>query len=224
MVVFNPFSWFKGKLTLSRVQLDDLKREQFKLEGDIRKLEKEEEQLNKEREQREDEYRVAHANGKEVIKKTIIRKLETLKIQSKSVATRLKTCYSIYQTTIGLIAVKENQAFFEKLGIGSLVMKMDIDELQSFIQEATIEGELQQEKLARLLGATNAMTETDGSSEAILISQYDEELLGKYSNHTESAPTTSTSISNSSDKEYAEILDRTANAVNELNQTMKENS
>jgi hypothetical protein len=221
MAVFNPFSWFsKGKLTLARVQLDDLKREQFKLEGDIRKLEKEEEQLNLERERREDEYRTAHTNGKDVIKKTIIRKLETLKIQAKSVETRLKTCYSIYQTTIGLIAVKENQAFFEKLGVGSLVMKMDIDELQSFIQEATVEGELQQEKLARLLGATNAMTETDSSGDAILISQYDEELLGKMSSRTEAV--TMTTNTDDSEKNYAEILDRTANAVSELNQTMKE--
>ncbi|MDR2171561.1 MAG: hypothetical protein LBP59_15575 [Planctomycetaceae bacterium] len=219
MSIFNPFSLFsKRKLTLSRVQIDELKREQFKLEGDIRKLEKEEEQLNKDREQREDDYRAAHAAGKETAKKTIIRKLETLKIQMKSIETRLKTCYSIYQTTIGLIAVKENQTFFEKLGVGSLVMKMDIDELQSFIQEATVEGELQQEKLARLLGATNAMTETDNSSEAILISEYDAELLGKTLHHTETA----TANFESSEKDYAEILDRTANAVNELNQTMKE--
>ncbi|MDR2763104.1 MAG: hypothetical protein LBB88_10910 [Planctomycetaceae bacterium] len=219
MSLFNPFSWFgKKKVTLDQVQLDDLKREQFKLEGDVRKLEKEEEQLQKEKEQRENEYRDAHANGKDNLKKTIIRKLETLKIQTKSVETRLKTCYSIYQTTIGLIAVKENQAFFEKLGVGSLVMKMDIDELQSFIQEATVEGELKQEKLARLLSATNSMTNTNDSEDAILISEYDAELLGKNTRFNEP----STNEDNSSDKNYAEILNRTANAVNELNQTMKE--
>ncbi|MDR2756079.1 MAG: hypothetical protein LBC20_10255 [Planctomycetaceae bacterium] len=222
MSTFNPLSWFtKKKMTLAQVQLGDLKREQFKLEGDVRRLEKEEEQLQKEKEQNEDKYRNAHAAGKEFVKKTIIRKLETLKIQTKSVETRLKTCYSLYQTTIGLIAVKENQTFFEKLGVGSLVMKMDIDELQSFIQEATVEGELQQDKLARLLGATNAMTETNDLGDAILISEYDAELLGKTSRQTEISTTTN---SETSDQNYAEILDRTANAVNELNQTMKEKS
>jgi len=102
-------------------------------DNDIKLLEKEEDQIARDRESREDEYRAAHAAGRESAKKAIIRKLETLKIHSQGVASRFKTCYSIYQTTIGLIAVKENQAFFEKLGVGSLVMKMDINELQTFM-------------------------------------------------------------------------------------------
>ena len=214
MSIFNPTSWFAGKKqTLDAVKLDDLKREKYKLESDIKLLEREEEQLTKERESREDEYRAAHAAGKESNKKAIIRKLETLKIQSQGVASRLKTCYSIYQTTIGLIAVKENQAFFQKLGVGSLVMKMDIDELQTFIQNATVEGELRNDKLAQLLGATTTLTETDTSGDAILISEYDAELLGKSSNRP---------VQTSADDELA-ALHRVGAAAEQLNKTMREN-
>ena len=214
MSILNPTSWFASKkLTLDRVKLDDLKREKFKLENDIKLLEKEEEQVNKDRESREDEYRAAHATGKESAKKAIIRKLQTLKIQTQGVESRIKTCYSIYQTTIGLIAVKENQAFYEKLGVGALVMKMDIDELQTFIQNATIEGELRSEKLAQLLGATDILTETDSASEAILISEWDAALLNKPSHHP---------IKMSADEDLAAAVHRAGAAAEHLNRIMKE--
>lgn len=212
MAIFNPTSWFAAKkLTLDKVKLDDLKREKIKLENDIRLLEKEEEQVNSNRESREDEYRAAHTAGKEVQKRAVIRKLETLKVQSQGITSRIKTCYAIYQTTIGLIAVKENQAFYERLGVGALVMKMDIDELQTFIQNATIEGEFRNEQLARLLGATNVLTENDNTGDAILISEYDAELLGKPSHR-------------SAESESA-ALHRVEKAADNLNRTMRrENS
>ena len=214
MSIFNPTTWLASKkLSLDKVKLDDLKREKFKLENEIKLLKKEEEQANSKRESLEDDYRDAHPMGKEAVLDSIARDLETLEMESQGVVSRIEMAYSVYQTTIGLIVIKKNQAFFERCGVGSLVGKMNIDELRDLMQKATVEGKLQRDKLAQLLGATNILTETDNTRKENLRAKYDA-LLDKPMHRP---------VRTSADEELA-ALNRVEKAAERVTRAMKENS
>ena len=156
----------KGKATLKSLSVDDLKREHISVETEWNKLIEESEKFVADDAQLKEEYKAAHAAGKTPLKRIIAQKIQTLDLKRKGTETRLAYTTKMLQTVTGLLTIKENMVFFEKLGVGSLLATMDIDELERFVLDATVEGTLQQDKLAAALqgitGGIDALSQSSG--------------------------------------------------------------
>ncbi len=129
------------------------------------------------------EYRAAHNAGRETAKRSVAQKLQNLRMRRKGVETRLSYTSKMFQTVMGMLIIKENMNFFEKLGVGSVISNMDLGELENYVTEATIEGTLHQEKLAAMLrGVSEGVDQLDGvARDAALgnfMAELDAELLG----------------------------------------------
>jgi hypothetical protein len=156
----------KGKPTLKSLSVDDLRREHISVETEWNKLIEDSEKVNADDAQLKEEYKAAHAAGKLPIKRTIAQKLQTLELKRKGIDTRLAYTTKMLHAVTGLLTIKENMVFFEKLGVGSLLAQMDIADLERFVLDATVEGTLQQDKLAAALqgitGGVDTLVQSSG--------------------------------------------------------------
>ena len=156
----------KGKATLKSLSVDDLKREHISVETEWNKLIEESEKFVGDDAQLKEEYKAAHVAGKMPLKRIIAQKIQTLDLKRKGTETRLAYTTKMLQTVTGLLTIKENMVFFEKLGVGSLLAQMDIAELERFVLDATVEGTLQQDKLVAALqgitGGIDALAQSSG--------------------------------------------------------------
>jgi hypothetical protein len=156
----------KGKPTLKNLSVDDLKREHISVETEWNRLIDDSEKIATDDTQLKEEYKAAHAAGKLPVKKIIAQKLQNLEMKRKGIETRLAYTTKMMHAVTGLLTIKENMVFFEKLGVGSLLAQMDIAELESFVLDATVEGTLQQDKLAAALqgitGGVDAIAASSG--------------------------------------------------------------
>ena len=212
---------FKGKPTLKQVSLDDLRREHVSVETELNKLLDENEKIEHDDTQLKEEYKAAHAAGRASMKRVIAQKLQNLQLKRKGVETRLSYANKMCQTVTGLMTVKENMYFFESLGVGSILAKMDIGELESFVLDATVEGTLQQDKLAAALqGITEgvdalSVTSQDSGVDDFM-SELDAELIG------ESAPETVSASSDQLDdilKNIDSVAEKGLEAARKMRQT-----
>ena len=180
----------KKKFSLRNLPLDDLRREHISVKNELEKLEVEAGKLEEEEAQRKEEYKAAHLAKQENKKRTVALKIQNLQVQKKGVETRLAFSQKMYQTVSGMLMIKENMEFFNRLGVGSILANMDETELTRFIQDATVEGTLQQEKLAMMLqgvmDGTDLISATAGeSTTGDLMSELDAELGLNVSERTE---------------------------------------
>ena len=180
----------KKRPTLKQLPLDDLKREQLTVQNELRKLEIENDKIEKDEWQLKEEYKAAHAAGRDSLKRSVAQKLQNSQMRRKGIDTRLAYTNKMYQTVTGMLIIKENMAFFEKLGVGSVISDMDLGELENYVAEATIEGTLQQEKLAAMLqGINDGVSQLSGVSQDAGIGDFmaelDAELLGGTGQQTE---------------------------------------
>lgn len=146
MSLFGLFE--KEKRTLKDVSLDDLKREQLSLQQEQRKLDVEAEKLGRDETQLASEYAQAQT---QIQKKAIARKVQNVRMQQKAVDTKSAHCHKLRQTVNNFALIRDNMAFYERMGVASELMRMDMAEVESFINDAMIDGQLQQEKLANML-------------------------------------------------------------------------
>ena len=55
--------------------------------------------------------------------------------------TKSSHCYKMLQTVNNFVLIKDNMDFFEKMGVASMLTNMDMAEIETFIADATVEGE-----------------------------------------------------------------------------------
>ncbi len=172
---------FKKNISLKNLPLDDIRREHISVKNELEKLEVESGKLEEEEHQRKEEYKAAHLAKKENTKRHIALKVQNIQVQKKSLETRMAYSSKMFQMVSGLLMIKENMDFFNRIGVGSMISNMEMADLERFIQDATVEGTLQQEKLGVMLQSvmdgTDLLAETAGeSSTAELMSDLDAEL------------------------------------------------
>ncbi len=138
----------KRKPTLKDLTLDDLRREQMGLQREQLRLDRDLERLDRDESQLKNEY--AEASGV-TQKKAVARKVQELRSRRMGLDTRVAYLQKMMRTVNGFLLIKENMAFFDKMGVASALTQMDMGEIEAYINEATIEGTLQQDKLAALL-------------------------------------------------------------------------
>ena len=161
----------KKKRTLTDLGLDDLKREQITLQQEQRKIDLELERGDKDERQLKSEYAQSDSPTQ---KKIVARKIQHVRMMRRAADTKSSHCYKMLQTVNNFMLIKDNMEFFEKMGVASMLTNMDMAEIETFIADATVEGALQQEKLATMLqqvsDGVDQITEagSDGSLEDLM--------------------------------------------------------
>lgn len=153
----------KKKRTLKDLALDDLARERITLQQEQRKLDTEAQRLITDEGQLKAEY--AEADN-QTQKRIVARKIQDSRMRQKANDTKSSHCHKMLQTVNNFLLIKENMAFFERMGVASMLVNMDMAEIEKFVTDATIEGSLQQEKLATMLqqvsDGVEQITQTSG--------------------------------------------------------------
>ena len=153
--------------TLWNLKLDDLNRERITLQQEQHKLDMEADRLHKDEIQLKSEYGVAQTPTQ---KKIVARKIQNVRLRNRAIDTKSTHCYKLAQTVNNFILIKENMEFFDRMGVATILTQMDMGEIETYINEATVEGTLQQEKLAGVL------QQVSEGSERIIESTVDQSL------------------------------------------------
>ncbi|MCL4205620.1 MAG: hypothetical protein KJ000_24325 [Pirellulaceae bacterium] len=175
----------KKQRTLKDLTVDDLRREQLGLQQEQLRLDRELERLDKDELQLKSEYAEAASPTQ---KKSVARKIQDLRTRRMGAETRVSYLQKMLRSVNGFLLIKENMAFFDKMGVASALAQMDMSEIEAFINEATVEGTLKQDKLAALLQSvtdgvtTISASATDGSLDELMA-----ELDGEVAQQTVSA-------------------------------------
>lgn len=143
--------------TLSDLKLDDLNRERITLQQEQRKLDTEADRLHTDEIQMKSEYGEAQTPTQ---KKIVARKIQNTRLRARAVDAKSSHCHKLMQTVNNFILIKDNMEFFDRMGVATMLTDMDMGEMEVFINEATIEGTLQQEKLATMLQQVSEGAET----------------------------------------------------------------
>jgi hypothetical protein len=157
----------RKKRTLRDLSLDDLTREQITLKNEQRKLDQEMERLERDEAQLKTEYAEAKQDNQ---RRAVARKIQDLRTRRGGAETRIAYCHKMLRSVNGFLVIKENMEFFERMGVASALSEMDMSEIEAFINEATVEGTLQQEKLAAMLQQVSEGVEriTEAASDSSL--------------------------------------------------------
>ena len=139
-----------GKQGLDKIPADDIRKERLRLEQieqrigrDIDELERRKHQLFlKGKDEASQRQQVALA-----------RKIKELDASAHAKDRQLAMVSKQMRVLTGFTMIKENQSLTEELGVSSIISKMDLDELQGFVEKATVEGQFQMERFAQILHA-----------------------------------------------------------------------
>lgn len=137
-----------GRKTLAKLQVDELRRERVRLEQLERQLCEDLESLEA-RKKALFEKGVAEKNPRQ--QAMLARRIKQMsgEIQVKDRSMQMVGKQSAVLG--GLTALKENEALVEQMGLSSLVGQMDLAQLQSYVEKATVKGEFQMEKFAEMM-------------------------------------------------------------------------
>lgn len=151
------WGWFLGlfvrgnKLqTLHDVNADELRRERIKIEQMESRFTQEIEELEV---RKEAFFQKGVQCASDRQKLQFARKVKELDRQIRSRDNQLTLIARNLQAVIGLAQVKENDSLLKSLGVDGLLARMNLTEIQSFVEQATVEGQFQMEKFTTLLGA-----------------------------------------------------------------------
>ena len=149
-----PF-WVSAKnnlpTTIKDINAEELNKERLKLENEERRLAKEIIKVQTDRSLALQEYHAARENGEEHQAKLVARRIKNIENQLGGLDFRHNTLNKQQRMTSGLIVLKENEAFISNLADSSHLNSMDMVELQSWVEQATEEGELTNEHLEDMI-------------------------------------------------------------------------
>ncbi|MBE6427854.1 MAG: hypothetical protein E7028_04585 [Planctomycetaceae bacterium] len=166
------------KRTFSDVSLDELNRERIGCQQEINKVERQQEALLKNENQLKNEY--ANATT-EFQRKSIARKIQDGRMEQKQVEVWLTRLNQNIRIVNNFILTKKNQEFFERAGVLSLINTMDMEDFQKYIDDATVNGQLNNEKLVNILQAqddalSSLLPESSDDGLADLMAELDNEV------------------------------------------------
>lgn len=150
-------SWFNRILDkvgvgnkLDRLPLEDIRKERVRLEQIDKRLHAEMAELDQRK-------RALFTQGKQAASQrqqvALARKIQEIDQQCKARDQQLALVSKQSRILTGLAAIKENQGLIDELGVGSVLSKMDMSQIQDSIERASVKGQFQMEKFTQILGA-----------------------------------------------------------------------
>jgi len=146
----------RRKPTLAEVDPETLRRERIKVEQNETRLTREIEELEKQKEQF---FRKGVEGGSDRQRLQVARKIKEIDglIQAKD--RQLTLISKNLRVLNGIAQLKENQRLLVELGVDGLLSQMDMDEVQAYIEKATVEGQFHMERFTGLL---NSIDDAEG--------------------------------------------------------------
>lgn len=137
-----------GKKRLDRISVDELRKERLRLE-------QVEQRIGREVDGLESRKRDLFAKGRDEASQrqqiAMARKIKELDSTAQAKDRQLAMISRQLRILSGFSMIKENQALVKDLGVSSIVSKMDLGELQTFVERATVEGQFQMDRFAEIL-------------------------------------------------------------------------
>jgi len=166
--------WFRlsrKRQTLSDVHPEQLRRERIRVEQTEAKLTREIEELEK---QKEEHFRKGIDGASDRQRIQIARKIKQLDAQVQAKDRQLALVSKNLQVFNSVAQLKENERLLKDLGMDGVINNMDLGEVQSYVERATVEGQFQMERFTRLLQSVSdaeglyEAEQMDGDTQAIL--------------------------------------------------------
>ena len=139
-----------GKKRLEKISIDELRKERLRLEQIEHRIGREIDDLEKRKGQLFQKGKDEASQRQQI---AIARKIRELDGSAKGKDGQLAMISRQMRILAGLTTIKENNSLVQELGVSSIVSKMDLDELQSYVEKATVEGQFQMERFAQILKA-----------------------------------------------------------------------
>ena len=146
-----------NKSTIEKVSLEDLSRERSKLSKEKEKLFKQQQELSKKEKQLMSEGKESSSNNE---KKMIASRIRDIRNDSKVLTQRYNLAEKSYKIVSGVYTVKENEAYYEKLGLGSLLKDIPVENLVAYIEQAPAGAEDSVDQMQDILEALSESTDT----------------------------------------------------------------
>jgi hypothetical protein len=141
---------FGGKAkTLQSVTIDELRRERIRIEQEESRQIKRINELERDKQALFEKGTDEPSQRQQVI---FARKIKELDQQGRNYDQTLKLLSRQLRIISGFIHVKENKQLLEKTAVSTLLAKMDLADLQRFVEAATVEGQFQMDKFEHILG------------------------------------------------------------------------
>ena len=139
---------FSRKKKLGDISLDDLKREKIRLEQEEKKYTHRVDAI-------EEEKKALFMAGKDETsqRKQLIlaRKIKEKDAEAKNIEKNLQFFSRQLRIINGFMQLKENQRILEQSGISAIISNVDLQELQIYVDQATIDGVFHMDKFSEIL-------------------------------------------------------------------------
>ena len=140
---------FGGKAkTLGSVSIDELRRERIRIEQEEARQIKKLNELERDKQSLFEKGTDEPSQRQQIV---VARKIKELDQQARNFDQTLKLLSRQLRIIAGFLHVKENKALLEKTAVSSLLAKMDLADLQRFVEAATVEGQFQMDKFEHIL-------------------------------------------------------------------------
>ncbi len=140
---------FSRRQTLDDLPLDELRKEKIRLDQEEKKMMLRLDQLEEEKKKVFMQGRNEPSERKKMV---LARKFKELDAQAKSMERNMQYFSKQLRIINGFMNLKENQRILKESGISSVIARMDLQELQIYVDQASIDGTFQIEKLQEVLG------------------------------------------------------------------------
>ncbi len=147
----------QGK-TIEDIKLDDLRREKVRLEQEERKML---DRLRKLEAKKRALFEEGVRNPSEREQRVLARRIKELDVQANSMDSMLQAISKQMRILNGLIQVKERTRIMSESGFSKLLSEMDLGDLISYVDKASVEGEFHMNKFDDLI---NVLEEADNLS------------------------------------------------------------
>jgi len=140
--------FFSRKKTIDQVTPDELRREKIRMEQNETRVIREVDELEKQKEALFLKGRDEPSQRQQLI---LARKIKELDSQAKAKDKQLALISRHLRAINGFVQLKENKKVIEQMGMGSVLSDMDLDELQVYVENATVDGEFQMDRFGQLV-------------------------------------------------------------------------
>ena len=142
--------WFGDrKQTLEDLSLDEMRKEKIRLDQEEKKLMLRLDQIEADKKK---VFLMGREEPSERKKMVLARKFKELDVQAKSMERNLQYFSKQLRIINGFMNLKENRRILQESGLTAIISNMDLQELQIYVDQASIDGTFQLEKLQEVLG------------------------------------------------------------------------
>lgn len=162
-IINNLKNLFNPKKSLSDLKMDDLLREKSRL-GQI------EHELVKRVEDLEGKKKALFMQGKDETSDrqlvVLARQIKELDVQARNIDKSLQVVAQQQRSISGFIQLKENEKLLAQSGLSSMLQKVDLQTLQTYVHRASVDGEFSMDKLRQMVGTLESSDTEPGAAEA----------------------------------------------------------